>query len=65
MLTIQNQASQMYAWSETNRTMKYNPKVYLSVQESVGTIWLYHYENGEHLSPTQWPERKSSITWSF
>ncbi len=52
----------MYAHSNTNRTKKYNPKVYLGTFQTSAHHWNYDYENDPILAPKTWPQSYQSNT---
>ena len=40
-LNTVNISTQMYAYSPTNRTAKYYPKVYIGPSKTIGQLWIY------------------------
>ncbi len=59
-LNTVNISTQMYAYSPTNRTAKYYPKVYIGPSKTIGQLWLYDIQNGTETTLPNWPNSYQS-----
>lgn len=56
-LSIENLSQYALHLNIDNCTSKYNPKVYLSIMDSIALGWIYDGKNNVDIIKPHWPER--------